>query len=35
MISRPALDKTIPVKPPRVNKIKKPITNSSGVFLTT
>jgi hypothetical protein len=28
------LDKTIPVKPPNVNNIKKPITKSKGVFLT-
>jgi hypothetical protein len=34
MISKPALDKTIPVKPPSVNKIKKPMTNRRGVFLT-
>jgi hypothetical protein len=34
MISNPALDKTIPVNPPRVNRTKKPITKSKGVFLT-
>jgi hypothetical protein len=33
-MSRPALDKTIPVRPPSVNRIKKPITKSKGVFLT-
>ena len=34
IISSPALDKTIPVKPPKVNNIKKPITKRKGVFLT-
>jgi len=33
-MSKPAFDKTIPVNPPKVNRIKKPITNNKGVFLT-
>jgi hypothetical protein len=31
-ISNPALDKTTPVKPPIVNKTKKPPTQYIGVF---
>jgi len=30
----PELDKTIPVKPPKVNKKIKPLANSIGVFKT-
>jgi hypothetical protein len=31
-ISTPELDKTIPVKPPKVNKKIKPLANNIGVF---
>ena len=33
-MSIPALDKTIPVNPPIVNKIKKPIANNRDVLKT-
>jgi hypothetical protein len=33
-ISIPELDKTIPVKPPNVNKKIKPLANNMGVFNT-
>jgi len=32
-MSRPAFAKAIPVKPPIVNKTKKPITNKEGVLI--
>jgi hypothetical protein len=32
-ISNPALDRTIPVNPPRVNKIKKPKVNIKGTLI--
>ena len=33
-MSIPELDKTIPVKPPNVNKNIKPLANNIGVFRT-
>jgi len=33
-MSIPELDKTIPVKPPNVNKKIKPLANNIGVFKT-
>jgi hypothetical protein len=33
-MSIPELDKTIPVKPPKVNKNMKPLANNIGVFNT-
>jgi len=33
-ISKPEFDKTTPVKPPKVNKTKNPITNNIGVLIS-
>jgi hypothetical protein len=33
-MSNPALAKTIPVNPPKVNKTKNPIVNNKGVRMT-